>query len=238
MRLAIMQPYLFPYLGYFQLASAVDKFVFYDDVHFIKNGWINRNRILDNGLASYLTVPLRNASPNRLICEVETAANTDHWRRKLIGHLQHAYSRAPGLDTILPMVEQTLNLPTTRISRLAIFSVTHVFQYVGAGPDWVLASERDYANSHLHGQNRVLDICRKEGATSYVNLPGGKALYDAATFDRNGIKLQYISPRLDPYPQRGRGFVAGLSILDALMSLSREECKKRTTIVELEREHG
>ena len=62
MKLAIMQPYLFPYLGYFQLIAAVDKFVFYDDVNFIKNGWINRNRLLISGKVNYITIPLSGAS--------------------------------------------------------------------------------------------------------------------------------------------------------------------------------
>ncbi|MDR6194877.1 WbqC family protein [Siphonobacter sp. SORGH_AS_0500] len=101
MTLAIMQPYLFPYIGYFQLLNAVDKFVIYDDVAFINRGWINRNSILNNGKAQLFTVPLKEASQNKLIHEI--SIDTDQkWRDKLLKTIQQNYKKAPHFAAVFP----------------------------------------------------------------------------------------------------------------------------------------
>lgn len=215
MKLAIMQPYLFPYIGYFQLAAAVDRFVFYDDVNFIKNGWINRNRVLLAGRSHYLTVPLKGATSSQHIDAV-CVQPQERWLSKLMALLHHAYSRAPQYLPVSRMVERVLATKTESISQLAARSVVETCAYLGIETAFVPTSS-SYGNDTLKGQARVVDICRIEHATAYINLPGGRALYDAAAFSDAGVKLAFVEPALLPYAQFGAPFVAGLSIVDALM---------------------
>ncbi|ABF12096.1 WbqC family protein [Cupriavidus metallidurans] len=215
MRLAIMQPYLFPYLGYFQLAASVDRFVVYDDVTFIKNGWINRNRILLASAPHYLTVPLAGASSSRRIDEVRTQPR-ERWLGKLLEQLRHAYGRAPQYVPVSRLVEQVLSDSTDSIARLAAKSVIDTCAYLGLETTFVTTST-GYGNEALRSEARVIDICAREHAGTYVNLPGGRALYDAGTFAAASIDLEFVDTALPAYPQFGAPFVPGLSIIDVLM---------------------
>jgi hypothetical protein len=225
MRLAIMQPYFFPYVGYFQLAQAVDRFVFYDDVQFIKNGWINRNRILTDSGVAYLTIPITNGSMNHQILEVMPVISSSRFGRKLSLQLQHAYKKTPNYDVILPLIEKVMFKSGVSIAELASDSVRSVFAYLGCGPEWVTSSGRAYGNEALSGQDRIIDICKREGAQEYVNLAGGAALYDPVAFQEQGIELSFLHPRIEPYSQLVGEFVPGLSIIDLMMRLSGEEIR-------------
>ncbi|CAJ7486444.1 WbnG [Burkholderia pseudomallei] len=215
MRLAIMQPYLFPYLGYFQLAASVDRFVFYDDVGYIKNGWINRNRILLGGGSHYLTVPLSGASSSQRIRDVRVRPQ-ECWMPKLLEQLRHAYVRAPQYASVSRFVERILSTNTNSIAQLAVQSVAETCAYLGIDTEFVPTSTT-YGNDGLKGLTRVIDICRRERAGVYVNAPGGRALYDPASFAYAGVELAFIAPLLRPYPQFGAPFVSGLSIVDVMM---------------------
>lgn len=215
MKLAIMQPYLFPYIGYFQLVAAVDKFVFYDDVNFIKNGWINRNRLLVGGESRYFTAPLSGASPNLKINQVKVVSDTA-WQSKLRQSLRHAYARAPHFRAVNDLVTDVITMDEVRISEIAKRSVVSVAAYLGLHTQFV-PSSTIYANDALRGADRVLDICRRENASVYANLPGGRALYSHAEFAAAGIRLCFIDPRIAAYRQSQATFHGGLSIIDVLM---------------------
>lgn len=220
MKLAIMQPYLLPYLGYFQLVAQVDSFVFYDDVNFIKNGWINRNRLLAGGEARYFTIPLQGASSFARIADVGVQPAAA-WRRKMLNTVRQSYSRAPSFDAVFALLEDVLEPSCERIAELAKRSVAAVAGYLGLGTqfEWTSAV---YGNEALGGAARVLDICRRAGAAHYYNLPGGRELYDADEFAAAGVTLHFIEPHLPPYAQGRHEFVPGLSILDVLMWNERE----------------
>lgn len=215
MKLAIMQPYLFPYLGYFQLIAAVDKFVFYDDVNYIKNGWINRNRLCIGGVPQYLTVPLAGASPNQKINEVVVQAD-GVWRKKAIERLRHAYSKAPHFAAVNALVADVLMADEMSIAALAKKSILDICAYLSLDAEFVFSSA-PYGNIDLSGQARVIDICRQERADVYRNPPGGKDLYDAAAFAAAGIGLEFLNPALPGYRQFSSEFLPGLSIIDVLM---------------------
>ena len=219
MRLAIMQPYFFPYQGYFQLIAAVDRFVVYDDVAFMKNGWVNRNRILTSSGAEYFTVPLAGASSFRAIRETNCAPPS-RWREKMLRTLTQVYARAPHREEGMELVRRVLEVADSESVRdLALASLREVCLYAGLAPSFQDSSSA-YGNAQLSGVERVLDICRREGATTYVNAPGGRALYDPALFEARGLQLRFLSPTLEPYPQpRAKEFVAGLSVLDLVMSV-------------------
>ena len=215
MTLAIMQPYFMPYIGYMQLMNAVDTFVLYDDVAFINRGWINRNRLLINGQEYMFTVPLRDASQNKRINEV-ALADDPKWRSKLLKTIEQGYRKAPHYGTVMPVIENSINFVTGSIADLAHHSLVQLSQYLGLTTRLV-ASSSIYDNSHLKAQERILDICRQENATRYINPIGGIELYDKPTFARAGIELNFIQSKRVEYPQSKNDFVPWLSVLDALM---------------------
>jgi hypothetical protein len=215
MKLAIMQPYLFPYIGYFQLVAAVDKFVFYDDVNFIKNGWINRNRLLLAGEVRYITVPLSGASPFLKINQIEVQ-NNGLWQKKILESLRHSYSKAPNFSIVNDLISEVLCSKKTCIGDIAADSVITVSKYLGLATNFSNSSF-GYENQHLHGSERVIDICKKEKAEEYFNLPGGRELYSRESFEKENVDLLFIAPNLERYQQLGKEFHAGLSIIDVLM---------------------
>lgn len=231
MTLAIMQPYLFPYLGYFQLIRAVDRFVVYDDVAFINRGWINRNKILVGGQENLFTVPLRDASQNRLIHEIEVEGNPK-WREKLLRTIEQSYKKAPHFAPVFALVSEVLRGPETRIGDLATSSLRRVSAYLDLETEFV-ESSRGYGNEHLRAQDRILDICQREGADHYINTSSGEALYDRAEFARNGIRLTFIRSKAVEYPQFGGEFVPWLSILDVLFFNSPEQVRNLLDAYEL-----
>lgn len=221
MKLAIMQPYFFPYLGYFQLIFASDRFVFYDDVNYIKGGWINRNRILLDGEARFFTVPLRGASSFVPINRVGVNEQYPKWREKMLDTVRMAYRRAAHRDSGVGLLERVLASNRESIADLAVASVRTVLDYLGLVHDLV-PSSRTYNNEHLMGQDRVLDICKKENADVYLNAVGGMGLYQAGSFAVQGCDLKFLRSQLPEYSQGSDHFVPGLSILDVVMHCSRD----------------
>jgi hypothetical protein len=213
MRLGIMQPYLFPHLGYFQLVNAVDKFIFYDDVNFIKNGWINRNRILINGTPKYLTVKIQNASSNRLICETLIHDN----RLKLKTKIELAYKEAPFFKNVWPLILDFLNLETFRICELSIYSVKLVSSFLELETTFERSSISYSTTRRAGREERLIEICRTNNATHYFNPIGGASLYSKEKFSQNGILLNYIKPEPIYYKQFSDRFVPGLSVIDVMM---------------------
>lgn len=228
MKLAIMQPYFFPYAGYFNLISKVDKFVFYDDVNFIKGGWINRNRLFLSGDVRYFTVPLSGASPNQKIMDVKIQPKST-WERKLLEGIKQSYSKAPNFNMTYDLIRDVINNEDDRVSQFAKRSIKKTSERLGLQVAFVDSSS-DYSNSYLSGVERVLDICVKNGAEIYVNLSGGKDLYCENVFLEQDIKLVFSSPALVPYKQFGRSFQAGLSILDMMMFNDFETCRELVSL--------
>jgi WbqC-like protein family len=216
MRLAIMQPYFVPYIGYFQLMSAVDKIVLLDDVNFINGGWINRNRIAVHGEPDWLTLPLAKASQNRLINEIKIV-DDPLWKKKAIRTVELSYQSAPFANQILPLLLEMLGEARGSLSDFLLYQLRRLTDYIGIATQIELASAR-YPKNTLTGQRRILDICVREGASIYVNLPGGKSLYDGDLFAATGIELLFLDPNLPGLTLRHSGREGPcLSILDLLM---------------------
>lgn len=224
MNLAIMQPYLFPYTGYFNLVARVDKFVFYDDVNFIKNGWINRNRLFLSGDVRYFTVPLSGGSSNLKITEVKCQSKTA-WSRKMLESIKQSYGRAPYFASTFDLIKEVLDTDSECIAVLAKRSIQMTAERLGYSTSFEQTS-RIYNNAALSGMERVVDICIKEGAQTYVNLPGGKHLYDSKIFKENSIDLVFSRPTFMAYQQFDRDFQPGLSILDVMMFNDLGACRE------------
>lgn len=224
MKLAIMQPYFFPYIGYWQLLNLVDLFVIYDDVNYIKGGWINRNRILINGQPSYITVPLQHASPNKLICDISMQASSE-WRSKLVKSIENTYRNAPFYSEVFPNIEKIIHYETDNLAEFLAHQLVTLATFLGIDTAFVMTS-RCYNNTSLAGQDRVIDICKREHASNYINPQGGQTLYDINVFNRENIDLNFIAMRALPYKQRVAGFSPYLSIIDPLMEIGAAECMR------------
>lgn len=215
MKVAIMQPYFFPYIGYFQLIDAVDKFIVYDDVNYINRGWINRNNILINGRAGLISIPLQGASQNKRIKDIALVAE-EKWKNTLLKTIEQNYKKAPFFSVVFNMICQVLNYNSSSISELNYKGIIMICKYLGITTEFVKTSEK-YQNSELKGQYRILDICKKEGATHYYNPIGGTELYDRELFRKNALSLSFLKSNLEPYEQFQHEFIPALSILDVLM---------------------
>jgi hypothetical protein len=210
-----MQPYFLPYIGYFQLMAAVDKFVVYDDVNFIKGGWINRNRILLNGASYTFTLPLHQASPNKLICEIERH-DSQRWCEGILRTIHHAYSRAPNYDKVSVLLEKILSYPAILLSEFVVNSLREIARYLSLEVD-IVNTSRQYQNVVLKGQERIFDICLQEGADCYINPIGGIEIYSEDVFQSKNIKLEFIRSKSFQYQQLGNEFISHLSIIDVMM---------------------
>ncbi|BBO17717.1 WbqC family protein [Candidatus Brocadia pituitae] len=217
MTIAIMQPYFFPYIGYWQLIHAVNRFVICDDVNYITGGWINRNRILINGDPAYITMPLSHASQNKHICRISLLPGPV-WQNQMVKSIEHAYRRAPFFAVVFPVVERLIRHEAENLSDYLTYQLQTMVTFMGINTEFVMTS-RCYKNAHLSGQARVLDICRREGATTYINPQGGRTLYATEAFRAEGLDLHFIVMRPLPYKQRASWFVPYLSIIDALMEI-------------------
>jgi len=224
MTIAIMQPYIFPYIGYFQLINTVDKFVIYDDVNFINKGWINRNNILVSGQAHLFTIPLKDASQNKLIYEVELAVN-DPWKKKFLKTLQQSYLKAPNYQKVFLLIEEIVNFEAGTIAELTFHALQKICGYMNITTE-IVPSSSVYNNTELKAQDRILDICKQEKAIHYINPIGGMELYDKNKFEKDGIKLNFIKSTAGPYPQFKNAFVPWLSIIDILMFNDAESVDK------------
>jgi len=218
-----MQPYFFPYIGYFQLIAVVDKFIIYDDVNFINRGWINRNNILINGNAGLISVPLNGASQNKLIKEIAPLRD-QKWRNTMLKSIEHNYKKAPQFNSVFPMVQWLINIDSPTISEFNYIGIKAVCEYLDI-TTFLVPSSEIYGNGDLKAQNRILAICQREKANHYINPTGGMELYNRELFSKEGITLSFIRSELPSYNQFKGEFTPALSIIDAMMFCDVDEIK-------------
>lgn len=224
MKLGIMQPYFLPYIGYWQLMNAVDKYVIYDDVNFIKGGWINRNRILMNGQAKMINLKMNGASPNKLINEVEVAGDVIY-NKKLLKTIENCYKKAPYCADVYPIIENIVNQDDKNLARYLEFIIKQICEYLSIKTELVISSSLN-KNNELRGQDKVIEICKVLGANEYYNAIGGQELYSNEEFVSHGIKLSFLKTEVEEYKQYKNEFVSNLSIIDVMMFNSIEDIKK------------
>jgi hypothetical protein len=243
--MASVQPYFFPYLGYFHLLAAVDRVYLYDLVPFTSGGWVNRNRVmLRDGSVHWLTVPVRHSYPYRPIRE--TALDGGAWHKRLVSTIHSNYRRSPFYDEAFPVVSAALDPHATSIGELCVASVLAVARHLDLPTEIVTDSAEftaiegalvaDHPADHpLAGTAGALDtktrrlimLCQRAGAREYVNPIGGQALYSKEAFAHHGIALSFVQSTLRPYRQPSAEFVPGLSIIDLLMRCGREGTRER-----------
>ena len=218
MKLGIMQPYFLPYIGYWQLINAVDEYVIYDDVSYIKGGWINRNKLLLNEKEFMFNLILFGASPNKLINEIFVAEN----QSKLIKTIETAYKKASYFDNVFPVIRNIFEYENKNLARLIGNSIIQIANYLDVKTKFIYSSEIE-KDCLLKGQEKILNICDIVQATEYCNAIGGMNLYNKLDFETNNIKLFFLKTQPIEYTQFNNTFVPNLSILDVMMFNSVEE---------------
>jgi len=219
MKLAVMQPYFFPYLGYFQLVKAVDTFVFFDDVNFIKRGWIHRNQVLQQAEPQLFSIPLSKASQNRKIYEIGLA-DFDKWRGEFLKMLEHSYKKAPFFQDVYAWLSRFLHAKSYEtISDLAIESVRETMAYLQVEANFLKSSEIPYRKEDgTPAQEKIFSICQMLGADTYINPKNGVELYQKEGFTSRNMDLYFIGMNPIHYQQfKKDAFVPYLSMLDVLM---------------------
>ncbi len=221
MRLGIMQPYFFPYLGYWQLLANVDKYVVYDDVTYIKGGWINRNNFLINGQKNLLTMQLEKASSYTLIKDITIKDDFV----KFLKTIEMGYKKAPFFEDSFRLLKDICQCPEKKLGQFLFNSHIKICEYLGIDTELILSSSFE-KHTELKGKDKVISICKQLGADEYINAIGGQELYDKKEFAENGIRLNFLQANLREYRQLKNEFVAGLSIIDIMMFNSKEEIKE------------
>lgn len=214
MKLAIMQPYFLPYIGYFQLIAAVDTFVVYDNIKYTKKGWVNRNRMLLNGADAVFSLPLKKDSDMLEVVQRELSADFD--RDKLLNQFKGAYGRAPYFAQTFPMLERIVRCEERNLFRYIHHSIVELCTHLGIATE-IRISSKIAIDHELKAQDKVLALCRALGADTYINATGGQALYERADFSAQGVTLKFIKSKPFEYIQFGAPFVPWLSVADVLM---------------------
>jgi len=223
----VMQPYLFPYIGYYQLVNASDVFIVYDDVTFIKQSFINRNSILINAESKRFSLPVMGASQNALIQNLDYAP-----AGKLLKTIQQSYSKASYYQDVIDLITNVFNSENCNVAKLNELSIRMVFDYLGLEKRIFFASELDYDRT-ADRADRLISLTKMHGCQHYINSPGGKELYQKGYFDKQGIKLSFIESKITPYQQLSKEFIPYLSMIDILMNCSKEEIIKMLENYEL-----
>jgi len=214
MKLAIMQPYFLPYIGYFQLIGSVDQFIVYDNIKYTKKGWINRNRMLQNGKDVMFSLPLKSESDYLDVRQRELSK--DFNRDKLLNQFKGAYRSAPYFDQTLPLIEELVRFDDANLFAYLHHSIVKTCAHLGISTE--IRNSSDIAIDHtLKNQDKVLALCEAVDASIYVNAIGGMELYSKETFQEKAIDLKFIQSKPFEYPQYGDAFVPWLSIIDVMM---------------------
>jgi len=218
MKIGIMQPYLFPYLGYFSLIKYTDKWIVFDMVQYIRHGWINRNRVLKPGGGwQYIIVPLEKHHRNTLIKDIKISKNIN-WRKQILGKLTYYKRIAPYYDKIIELVQDVLSLNTESIVTLNIYSLKKVCEYLDISFNYEVFSEMNLdIGSIQEPGDWALEISKVLRAKEYVNPPGAMDIFDKQKFRRAGVGLKFLKVELGEYNQKRGEFEPGLSIIDVMM---------------------
>lgn len=222
MTIGIMQPYFFPYLGYFQLINAVDKFVIYDNIEYTRKGWINRNRILMGNEPYLLSLPIRNDSDYLNIDQRFLAETWPRELEKMLARIRNSYSKAPQFRAAFPVVETCLRYKEQNLFYFLRHSIQQVVNYLGINTPLVASSTITSTNT-LKKSEKIFGLCGALGAHRYINPIGGMDLYQKEDFSGHNIELHFHKMEAISYPQFGASFVPSLSIIDVMMFNSREE---------------
>lgn len=224
MSIAIMQPYFFPYIGYYSLVANTDRFVFFDTPQYIRRGWINRNRILScKNEPIYVNIPIHKVDRSTAIKDIVI----DHelpWKEKMYGQLTVYKTKAPNYEDVMDLVHDVIETDTQSLSVMAQKSITETMRYLNISKEYDVFSKMNLRNIAAEAPDEwALFITKELGYDTYINPPGGMTFFDRSKYTAQGVNLLFLQQELVPYRQFGQPFEAGLSIIDVMMFCSRDE---------------
>jgi hypothetical protein len=228
MKIAIMQPYFLPYIGYYQLIREVDYFVLTDNYQYSKGGWINRNRIKQNNEVKYLTLPISAGSDYLTISQ--RSISSDFSQNRLLNQIENSYRKSIYFDETFKLLEKIITHKETNLFKFLENSLQELLLNLEISTKILLTSDFSLS-SNLTKEEKIIHICKELRADCYINLPGGKKIYKRDVFQQERINLKFIKPNLIPYIQLGskktheNEFVSNLSIIDVLFYAGVEETK-------------
>jgi hypothetical protein len=225
MKLAIMQPYFMPYIGYFQLINSVDEFVIYDNIQYTKKGWINRNRIISNGKDQLITLPIKKDSDYLNVAERELSESWEKDKNKMLNVIKSSYSKAPYFQETFELVSKCLNDSEVNLFKFIYNSIILINNYLEIKTPIVISSTINVDHT-LKSQNKVLSLCKEQNASIYINSIGGVKLYNKEIFKQNNIELNFIKSNPIQYKQFNNEFISWLSIIDVMMFNPKEQIKE------------
>ena len=231
MTVGIMQPYFLPYLGYFQLMRAVDRFVILDDVNYIVKGYINRNSILLNGNGYRFTVPLEKPSRNKLINETKISSNVE-WKDNFLKTIKMAYLKASEFKHVFSLIERMVAYNGNDLTCFLHNSLVSIKEYLGLKTEILISSQIPKDNT-LRAQDRIIAICKELKASKYINAIGGQSLYRSEDFHNQNIELSFIKMGDVRYRQFTADFIPNLSMVDVMMFNSNSAIHRLLDIYEL-----
>jgi WbqC-like protein family len=231
MVLGLMQPYFFPYLGYFELIDRVDQWIAFDTAQYVRRGWVNRNRVLHPVAGwQYLTVPVRKNHRDTSISEIRIVEDND-WCTRIERQLQHYRGRAPHFESVIALLHDCLMSKELSLARMNVAALRKVCAFLDIPFEWHLLSEMGLRLGPIDGPGDwALRLAETLHADEYVNLPGGRGLYDEAKFAASGIRLTILNPTPFLYECSFYRFERSLSILDVLMWNSPAEVREMLSV--------
>jgi len=226
MKVAIMQPYFMPYIGYFQLINAVDEFIIFDTPQFIRHGWIERNNILKlDGESSYIKVPLVKQSRDTSIKDM-IINNSTNWQKKILAQITHYKKKAPYYNDVLTLLDTIFKEQTESIVDLNYKSLKLICNYLDITTPIKIWSEMNLEIEEVNAPDEwALNICKKINATTYINPIGGLSFFDTKKYLTSNIDIKFIKSKEILYNQFDNNFTPWLSIIDILMFNSKNNIK-------------
>lgn len=225
LRVAIMQPYFLPYIGYWQLINAADVFVIYDDIQYAKKGWINRNRFLNNGKDELFSIPLKKDSDYLNIADRFIADSFDKDKQKLLRKFEAAYRNATFYQDGMGILKDCFSCEHKNLFDFIFNSIQRVSASLNIDKKIVVSSSLGI-DTALKGQERVIATCQTINATDYINPIGGLGLYDKQVFTDANIQLFFQQVDEIKYAQFDHKFIPFLSIIDVIMFNGLESTKR------------
>lgn len=222
MKIAIMQPYFLPYLGYWQLVNAADYFVLYDNIQFSKRGWFHKNNILMNGEKKLFTIPLKKDSDYLDVKERYLSDDSDKMIRKILAQIESSYAKAPFFNEVFPFIKKIFLYDDKNLFNYIYFSINEILNYLNVETPLIISSKIEIDHS-LKGKDKVIKIVETLGGDEYINPIGGVDLYSKQEFGEANIQLSFLESDVPVYQQFKQDFVSHLSIIDILMFNSKEK---------------
>lgn len=226
-RVGIMQPYFFPYIGYFGLIAHSDRWIVFDPVQYIRKGWMNRNRVLKGGGGEkYVSITVAPHERSTLIRDVHLAPEQDRFDHFLRQLDAYKLLRAPYYSVVTELLRSCFDTSTDKLVPFLTQSLQRTCEYIGIPFRYEIYSEMQLTHAEpSHPMEWSLFTCEELGVAEYINPPGGRSFFDPERFRQSGIRLLFHEQRLTEYDQRMAQFIPGLSIIDVMMFNSPPEIR-------------